>query len=77
MPHVILIRILVEHIILALLVDSVVSKVHVAMLQIHSVGARIRHGAESSQTFLMDEDPQRVTGGDEDINAEVELKTIQ
>lgn len=39
-------------------------------------GLLVGHGGEASQALLIHEDPQRVTGCDEDVDPHVKLKAI-
>lgn len=43
----------------------------VAMARFH-----IRHGGKTGQAFLIHEDPQRVTGSDQNIDSHVKLEAI-
>lgn len=47
-----------------------------APYQVVASGLHIGHGGKAGQTLLIHEDPQRVTGCDEDIDSHVELEAV-
>ena len=76
MPHIVLVRVLIENEVITVFVDRVVCQVHAEVTQVAPHWRLINLCCKTSQPLMVDESPKRVDARDQNIDAQIELQFV-